>query len=76
MVSSSNRLGGLFQCDSRLCADYALFCDVMAFNAICKKNAYWKYFVVILGINHHQRTIVFGFALLLNEIEHIYTWLL
>ena len=39
-------------------------------------NAYKKPFVVSLGINHHRRTIVFGFALLSDETEHTYIWLL
>lgn len=75
-VTSSNRLGDLFWCDGGSCADYALFGDVIAFDATYKTNAYQKPFVVILGINHHRRTIVFGFALLADEIEHTYTWLL
>ncbi|KAH9685713.1 protein FAR1-RELATED SEQUENCE 5 [Citrus sinensis] len=75
-VTSSNRLGDLFWCDGRSCADYALFGDVIAFDATYKTNAYRKPFVVILGINHHRRSIVFGFALLSDETEHTYTWLL
>ena len=65
-----------FWCDGGSCADYALFGDVIAFDATYKTNAYRKPLVVILGINHHRRTIVFGFALLSDETEHTYTWLL
>ncbi|KAK9225449.1 hypothetical protein WN943_010491 [Citrus x changshan-huyou] len=75
-VTSSNRLGDLFWCDGGSCADYALFGDVIAFDVTYKTNAYRKPFVVILGINHHRRSIVFGFALLSDETEHTYTWLL
>ncbi|XP_024042873.1 protein FAR1-RELATED SEQUENCE 5-like [Citrus clementina] len=75
-ITSSNRLGDLFWCDGGSCADYALFGDVIAFDATYKTNAYRKPLVVILGINHHRRTIVFGFALLSDETEHTYTWLL
>ena len=73
---SSNRLGDLFWCDGESCADYALFGDVIAFDATYKTNAYRKPFVVILGINQHQRLIVFRFVLLSDETEHTYTWLL
>lgn len=69
-------LGTYFSVMADLCAYYALFGDVMAFDATYRTNAYRKPFVVILGINHHRRTIVFGFALLSDEIEYTYTWLL
>ncbi|KAH9803232.1 protein FAR1-RELATED SEQUENCE 5 [Citrus sinensis] len=75
-MTSSNRLGDLFWCDGGSCTYYALFGDVIAFDATYKTNAYQKPFVVILGINHHRRSIEFGFALLLDETEHTYTWLL
>lgn len=50
--------------------------DVITFDTTYGTNAYRKPFVVILGINHHRRTIVFGFAILSDEMEHTYTWLL
>lgn len=32
--------------------------------------------VVLLGSNNHDRTCVFGFALLQNELAETYTWIL
>ncbi|KAH9779917.1 protein FAR1-RELATED SEQUENCE 5 [Citrus sinensis] len=75
-VTENNRLGDLFWCDGGARADYAIFGDVIAFDATYRTNAYRKPFVVLLGVNHHRRTIVFGFALLSDETEHTYTWLL
>lgn len=75
-VNEDNRLGDLFLCDGGARADYAVFGDVLAFDATYRTNSYRKPFVVLLGINHHRRTIVFGFALLSDEIEQMYTWLL
>ncbi|KAH9769829.1 protein FAR1-RELATED SEQUENCE [Citrus sinensis] len=75
-INEHNRLGDLFWCDGGARADYALFGDVLAFDATYRKNAYRKPFVVLLGINHHRRSIVFRFALLSDETEHTYTWLL
>ncbi|KAH9744126.1 protein FAR1-RELATED SEQUENCE 5 [Citrus sinensis] len=75
-VNEDNRLGDLFWCDGGCRADYAVFGDVVAFDATYRTNAYRKPFVVLLGINQHRRTIVFGFALLSDETEHTYTWLL
>ncbi|XP_024042986.1 protein FAR1-RELATED SEQUENCE 5 [Citrus clementina] len=75
-VTENNRLGDLFWCDGGARADYAIFGDVIAFDATYRTNAYRKPFVVLLGVNHHRRTIVFRFALLSDETEHTYTWLL
>lgn len=75
-INEDNRLGDLFWCDGGCRADYAVFGDVVAFEATYRTNAYRKPFVVLLGINHHRWTIVFGFALLSDETEHTYIWLL
>lgn len=75
-VNEDNKLGDLFLCDEGARADYAVFGDVLAFDATYRTNSYRKPFVVLLGINHHRRTIVFGFALLSYETEQMYTWLL
>ncbi len=75
-IDTSNRLADIFWCDGGSRSDYAIFGDTIAFDATYRTNAYRKPFVVIIGINHHQRTTVFGFALLSGETEHTYTWLL
>lgn len=75
-IDQEHRLGDLFWCDGGARADYAVFGDVLAFDATYRTNAYRKPFVVFLGINHHRKSIVFGFALLSDEKEHTYVWLL
>ncbi|KAH9735079.1 protein FAR1-RELATED SEQUENCE [Citrus sinensis] len=56
--------------------DYQCFGDVLAFDATYKTNAYHKPLVTLVGTNHHFRTTVFGFALLVDETIDSYTWLL
>lgn len=75
-IENENRLGDIFLCDGGLRADYTLFGDAIAFDETYRTNAYNKPFVVILGINHHRRTTVFGFAQLSSETKYTYTWLL
>lgn len=72
-VNEDNRLGDLFWCDGGARADYVVFGDILAFDATYRTNTYRKPFVVLLGINHHRRTIVFGFALLSDETKHTYS---
>ncbi|KAK9226069.1 hypothetical protein WN943_011115 [Citrus x changshan-huyou] len=52
------------------------FGDVIAFEATYRTNVYHNPLVVIVSINHHYKTTIFGFALLTVEIEQAYTWLL
>ncbi|KAL6310549.1 hypothetical protein AAG906_022245 [Vitis piasezkii] len=47
--------------------DYACFGDVLAFDTTYRTNAYKKPLVVLVGVNHHHQTVVFGCALLIDE---------
>ncbi|XP_016181372.1 protein FAR1-RELATED SEQUENCE 5-like isoform X2 [Arachis ipaensis] len=56
--------------------DYHIFGDVLEFYATYRKNKYMCPLVVFSGVNHHNQTIVFVAALISNENEDTYTWLL
>ena len=56
--------------------DHACFRDVLAFNTTYKKNAYKKPLVMLVGVNHHHQTMVFGCALLMDESLATYEWVL
>ncbi|KAH9688605.1 protein FAR1-RELATED SEQUENCE [Citrus sinensis] len=75
-ITSSNRLGDLFWCDDGSCAVMHYLVMLLHSIQLTRPMHIGKPLVVILGINHHRRTIVFGFVLLSNETEHTYTWLL
>ena len=51
---------------------YQCFGDVLAFNATYKSNEYQKPLVTLIDTNHHHRTMVFGFGLLVDEIVDSY----
>ncbi|KAG6635776.1 hypothetical protein CIPAW_11G065400 [Carya illinoinensis] len=57
-------------------AAYQYFGDVVMFDATYLTNIYKIPFVLFLGVNHHHQTIMFGCALLVNEIAESYIWLL
>ncbi|KAL4278814.1 hypothetical protein GQ457_03G033600 [Hibiscus cannabinus] len=52
------------------------FGQVLVFDTTYKCNAYNKPFVVLVGVNHHRNTVVFGCALIVNEKEDTYVWVL
>uniref|UniRef100_A0A0R0KFN2 SWIM-type domain-containing protein n=1 Tax=Glycine max TaxID=3847 RepID=A0A0R0KFN2_SOYBN len=55
---------------------YEVFDDVLAFDATYKKNKYLCPFVVFSSVNHHNQTIVFVAAIVTDETEETYVWLL
>ena len=75
-VDEESRLANLFWTDSQSRLDNACFGDVVAFDTIYKTNVYKKPLVILVGVNYHRHTIVFGFGLLVNETVETYTWVL
>ncbi len=74
-LDEENRLRNLFWADTVARYDYEQFGDVLTFNATYKKNAYNNTLVVFVGVNHHKRTTVSGFAILIDETVKAYAWL-
>lgn len=75
-VDAEGRLEHLFWCDGGSRRDYLVFGDVLAFDATYRKNKYMCPLVVFSGVNHHNQTIVFASAIVGNETEETYVWLL
>ena len=75
-VDEESRLANLFWTDSQSRLDYECFGDVVAFDTTYKTNVYKKPLVILVGVNHHRQTIVFGFGLLVDETVDTYTWVL
>ncbi|XP_021764699.1 protein FAR1-RELATED SEQUENCE 5-like [Chenopodium quinoa] len=56
--------------------DYKGFGKVIAFDATYKVNAYQNSFVVVVGVNHHRKTVPLGVALIANEKIDTCEWVL
>ncbi|OMO74188.1 hypothetical protein COLO4_26685 [Corchorus olitorius] len=56
--------------------DNKLFGDVIAFNTTYNKNSYNMPLLSPKGVNNHNLTIVFGFALISNETKETFQWVL
>nr|GFB99927.1 protein FAR1-related sequence 5-like [Tanacetum cinerariifolium] len=50
--------------------------DVVSFDATFRTNKYDFVFVPFTGINHNQKCVTFGAALLSDETEDSYRWML
>ncbi|KAK2647434.1 hypothetical protein Ddye_014923 [Dipteronia dyeriana] len=75
-LDEDDRFDNLFWADSTSRFDYGYFEDVLAFDATYKTNMYRRPLVMLVGVNHHKSTTIFGFGLLGDEIVETYTWLL
>lgn len=75
-IDKSGRLEHLFWCDGVGQMDYSIFGDVLTFDATYKKNKYLCPLVVFSRVNHHNHSIVFGSAIVGNETEEAYVWVL
>ncbi|XP_062093560.1 protein FAR1-RELATED SEQUENCE 5-like [Humulus lupulus] len=71
-----NRLGNLFWADGYSRRDFVAFSEVIGFDTTYMTNKYNKPLTIILGVNHHFKTCIFGMALLNSEDEQTYFWLL
>ena len=70
------RLKNLFWCDSQSRQDYQDFGDVVVFDSTYKMNRYGMPFIPFVGLNSHRKTTVFGCAIVSNEKEETYAWVL
>ncbi|RYR76604.1 hypothetical protein Ahy_A01g001192 [Arachis hypogaea] len=76
VVDGKGVLQHMFWCDGTSQIDYQVFGDVVAFDATYKKNVYLSTLIVFSGVNHHNQTVVFAAALVADEKEETYVWLL
>nr|XP_025661402.1 protein FAR1-RELATED SEQUENCE 5-like [Arachis hypogaea] len=75
-VGSEEHLHDLFWSDGRSQDDYAVFGDVLAFDATYGRNKYNLPVVVFSGVNHHNQTYVFATAMVSCESQESYIWVL
>ncbi|RVW62430.1 Protein FAR1-related sequence 5 [Vitis vinifera] len=75
-IDEESRLANSFWADSTAQMDYACFGDVLAFDTTYRTNAYKKPLVVLVGVDHHHQTVVFGCALLIDESVGTNEWVL
>ncbi|RYR24695.1 hypothetical protein Ahy_B02g058208 [Arachis hypogaea] len=73
---SRGLLRNLFWSDGISQLDYQLFGNVIAFDATYKKNKYSCPLVIFSGINHHNQTIIFAAALIVDKTTDTYILLL
>ena len=66
-IDFEDRWCHVFWLDTVSQRDYTCFSDALTFDKTYMTNTFKKPLVIFVGVNHHFRTTVFGFALLMNK---------
>ncbi|KAG9458544.1 hypothetical protein H6P81_003052 [Aristolochia fimbriata] len=74
-VDNEGKLNKFFRVDTKLWIAYNHFGDVVSIDSTYKRNRYDMPFVIFVGCNNHQQSIVFGVGLLCNETIDSYIWI-
>jgi zinc finger SWIM domain-containing protein 3 len=65
-----------FWADSKSVVDFVHFGDVVCFDSGYALQGYGRPLALFIGLNHHKQTIIFGAALLYDESNEAFRWLL
>ena len=75
-VDEENRLKNLVWVDPKCLMSYSNFGEVVAFDTTYRTNRYAMPFVPFTGVNHHYQSVLFGFALMRDEVRTSFEWVL
>nr|XP_045090306.1 protein FAR1-RELATED SEQUENCE 5-like [Aegilops tauschii subsp. strangulata] len=75
-LDKEGHMNRMFWCDSQSRHDYEDFGDVLVFDSTYKMNRYGTPFIPFVGLNNHRKTTVFACAIVSDETEETYVWLL
>jgi zinc finger SWIM domain-containing protein 3 len=74
-LDEEDMITNIFWANGRSLMDYACFGDVVCFDTTYKTNGYGGPLALIVGVNHHKGTIIFGAAFLFDEKKESFQWL-
>ncbi|SPT21134.1 unnamed protein product [Triticum aestivum] len=74
-VDEDDLITNIFWADSKMISDYAMFGDVICFDTTYRKLDDGRPFGLIVWVNNHKKTMVFGATLLYDETAESFGWL-
>ncbi|CAN6247646.1 unnamed protein product [Urochloa humidicola] len=74
-TDGDNTVKSIFWTDAQARLDYALYGDFISFDASYSTIGYNMLFALLIGMNGHGKTTVFGWALLEDEKAETFSWL-
>ncbi|OMO86021.1 Cytochrome P450 [Corchorus capsularis] len=70
-----DKVTNIFWADDNMILDYTFFGDVVCLDTSCRTNKEYMPFVQFLGVNHHNKVIIFAAALLYDDTVESLKWL-
>lgn len=74
-VDEDDLITNIFWTDSKMIADYEVFGDVLCFDTTYRKLNDGRPFGLLVGVDNHKKSVVFGAALLYDETADSFIWL-
>ena len=74
-VDDDDLITNIFWTDSKMVADYEVYVDIVCFDTTYIKLNDGRPFGLLVGLNNHKKTIIFGAALLYDETTESFVWL-
>jgi hypothetical protein len=74
-MDCEEQITNIFWADAKMIVDYAHFGDVITFDATFGTNKVYRPFGVFVDFNQFRETVVFGAALMYDEIFKSFKWL-
>ncbi|KAF2951095.1 hypothetical protein DAI22_01g237150 [Oryza sativa Japonica Group] len=75
LVDEDDLITNIFWTDSKMIADYEVFGDVLCFDTTYRKLNDGRPFGLLVGVDNHKKSVVFGAALLYDETADSFVWL-
>ncbi|KAL6976695.1 Protein FAR1-RELATED SEQUENCE 4 [Sarracenia purpurea var. burkii] len=75
-LNEEHRLRNVFWVDAKGMDDYTNFGDVVSFDTTYFMNKYKIPLVLFVGVNHHIQPTLLGCALIADETEYTFVWVL
>ncbi|XP_021761824.1 protein FAR1-RELATED SEQUENCE 9-like [Chenopodium quinoa] len=74
-VDEKGHLQSFFFCDSRMKVDYDAFGDLLVHDTTYRTNKYGMICGPFVGMNHHNKNVMFGIGFVINEKWESFEWL-
>nr|XP_034576798.1 protein FAR1-RELATED SEQUENCE 5-like [Setaria viridis] len=74
-VDDDDLITNIFWADSKMVSDYEIYGDVVCFDTTYRKLNDGRPFGLLVGVNNHKKTTIFGAALLYDKTAESFVWL-
>ena len=74
-VDENDMITNIFWADAKMVADYECYGDVVGFDTTYRKLDSGRPLGLLVGVNNHKKTTIFGAALLYDETTKSFIWL-